>query len=970
MFGKRKLQIELAEQEKEMALLRSSLAEKDKKIESIGRELTSSQYQVSSLTEEKNSIEGKLADHQKTISSLRDAVFEKDKALEAIIRQRSSLLEQIAALEAQRDSAKGDLEKRDKTIAALRISDIAREKALQELSVAQHRISELVAQNDRMRDEIEQNKQVITSFQDTVAEKEAETAKATQEIDAALQQISLLEAQIESMKKEEPSDQDRSSSALCATTAVSDEESISITPEENESEDTPVYLQKLNAEQLEAVKSTEGYVRVIAGAGSGKTRALTNRYVYLVEEFGISTGNILCVTFTNKAAGEMKKRIRQMIGDNDLALICTFHGFCVQVLKIDAPRLNFPRTFMILDEEDTEQILKKAYAEKGLNSNDMTFKEARQRISLYKGVNMDTYIPLLTAPDPSPLFQMYENANTIFEKILWGYIYEQRKNFGFDFDDLIISTIYLFEHFPEVLSKWQHRLEYIMVDEFQDVNNRQFALCNMIQGYHKNLFIVGDPDQTIYSFRGARVEYILNFDKIYPSTKTIMMTRNYRSSPNIISVSNDLIDHNKARIKKDLIPIKTTNVQTIYNHAKTTAEEATWIANRIAAFYNAGVPLNQFAILYRAHYVSRAIEDALMKRKLPYTIYSGISFYERKEVKDVLSYLRMLIYQDDISFLRTVNEPRRNIGESKINALKEFSKMNNYTLYQALQTMLEAGNALFLRSKGAEYVSLIEKYRSSYSQYTLTDLLEAVMRESGYEEMMQTQGEDERLENLAELKQTIVDYENDVQEDFGLEDYLSKIALLTSIDKEEKKNTVRLMTVHSAKGLEFPYVFVCGLNEGIFPTSKADTLPKLEEERRLAYVAFTRAETALFMTDAEGENYNHSFRYPSRFIFNIKKELLSYTKELEETLIMEAKRQIDADERKLQNLNDVPAVAVGDTIDHPVFHRGKVEKIDEANDVYEIMFENGQVRHLSKQGMSKCTKLTEDNYCFKEHTDE
>ena len=731
---------------------------------------------------------------------------------------------------------------------------------------------------------------------------------------------------------------------------------------QNQSQDltAPAYLQKLNEEQLEAVKTTEGYVRVIAGAGSGKTRALTNRYVYLVEELGISPANILCVTFTNKAAAEMKKRIRRMVGDKDLSLICTFHGFCVQVLKIDAPRVNFPRNFMILDEQDTESILRKVYSENGITSNDYTFKEARKEIHLFKGRMLEQYVDYLTNPDPALISRKYQEEKEILHKIIYGYIYEQRKCFGLDFDDLILITIYIFEHHQDILGKWQQKLEYIMVDEFQDVNDTQFKLCHMLQEHHKNLFIVGDPDQTIYSFRGANINYILNFDKDFSNTQTIMMTKNYRSSPNIIDVSNNLIEHNASRIKKDLIPIKTQDIQTIYNHAKSSVEEAEWIVNIISSFYEAGVELDNFAILYRAHYVSRPIEDALLKKQIPYTIYSGISFYERKEIKDVLSYLRMILYQDDLSFLRTVNEPRRNIGETRIARLKEYAKENNCSLYQALQHMLEQWDSKFINGKGVEYVALIEKYRNTYMQYSLTDLLEAVLRDSGYEEMMQTQGEDERLENLAELKQSMVDYEDSAQEDFGLEDYLSKIALLTNIDKEEKKKSVKLMTVHSAKGLEFPYVFVCGLNEGIFPTSKADTVPKMEEERRLAYVAFTRAETALFLSDAEGTNYDHSYRYPSRFIFNINKNLLIYTKELEESLISNAITQIEHDERRMQHINTVPFITEGTIIEHPVFKTGIIVKIDDQNETYEIEFENGQVRHLTKDGLIKC-KINPDN---------
>ncbi|MBR4361085.1 MAG: UvrD-helicase domain-containing protein [Clostridia bacterium] len=852
--------------------------------------------------------QNRIQDLQKQLTSAAIAAADSDKQisfLKRTISEKEQRIEQVEKLVSE-----------SKSIILVKKQEL--ESATQQLFVLQSQIIAIQADRDRINEELTNANQKL---------KERETTQKTRPVPE------VIASNLSSVSCNESDDEIQHSESL---------------PE------IPSYLQKLNEEQIDAVKTTEGYVRVIAGAGSGKTRALTNRYVYLVAELGVSPASILCVTFTNKAANEMKKRIRQMIGDNDLSLICTFHSFCVQVLKVDAPRINYPRNFMVLDEEDTESILKKVYKEKGLTSNEYTFKEAGNEIKRFKGLNMELYIGLLTNPDPTPLSKRYEEASTPLEEIIWGYIYEQRKNFGFDFDDLILTTFYIFEHYPDILEKWQKKLEYIMVDEFQDVSKRQFGLCYMLQEYHKNLFVVGDPDQTIYSFRGADISIILNFDKTFPGTKTIMMTKNYRSSPNIIDVSNNLIEHNASRIKKDLIPIKTQDVQTIYNHAKSSVEEAEWIAETIVKLNKVGVELNSFAILYRAHYVSRPIEESLMKRKISYTIYSGISFYERKEIKDVLSYLRMLIYQDDLSFLRTVNEPRRNIGETRINRLKEYAKAVGCTLYQALQQLLDQGDPLFIRGKGADYVSLIEKYRNIYQQYTLTDLLEAIMRESGYEEMMQTQGEDERLENIAELRQSMVDYEDSSQEDFGLEDYLSKIALFTNIDKEEKGKTVRLMTVHSAKGLEFPYVFVCGLSEGIFPSSKTDTVEKLEEERRLAYVAFTRAETALFLSDAEGYNYNLSYRYPSRFIFNINKNLLIYTKELEESLVSNAVSQIQQNEHRIQQKENLPTIHVGTTIVHPLFKTGKVISIDETNGIYEVEFYNGQVRHLTKNGLSNC----------------
>lgn len=738
-------------------------------------------------------------------------------------------------------------------------------------------------------------------------------------------------------------------SLVSESTSDSDKETVSTIDSSSMTlaSDIPACLQSLNEEQIEAVKTTEGPVLVVAGAGSGKTRALTNRYVYLVNELGVNTANILCVTFTNKAAQEMKKRVRAMIGDSDLALICTFHGFCVQVLRADAPRVNWQKNFMILDQEDTESILKNVYKENGLTANDMTFKEARKSIQDRKILNPDVYIELLTCPNETFLLEKYRDASTVFDKIFFGYLYEQHKSFGLDFNDLILFTIHIFEKYKDVLLKWQKRLEYIMVDEYQDVSKTQKSLCEMLQDYHHNLFVVGDPDQVIYSFQGADVRYILNFSEQHPGTKTILMTRNYRSSPNIIYASNSLIRHNTERFEKDLIPYKTSDVQTVYHHAKTVYEEGEWIAKLIERIHDAGIPYKDFAILYRAHYVSRSIEEALIKKRIPYMVWSGMSFYERKEIKDLLCYLRMLIYQDDISFLRTVNEPRRNIGEKRIAKLKAHSIENHCSLYQSMKLLVEQEDELFTKTEAKGYIRLIEKYQAEYGKYSVSDLFEHLLHESGYGEMIQRAGEDERQENLAELKQSIIAYEEQAGEDTSLEDYLSKMALMTNMDMDEKKNSVKLMTAHSAKGLEFPYVFVCSMNEGIFPSSKAVCKEHMEEERRLAYVAMTRAQTALFLSDAEGYTYAHSFRYPSRFIFNIEKSLLEYTDELEERLVSEAKALIYRDEQRLNRSNDSAVFLPGDSVLHTVFGEGTIISTDESGNVCEVQFANQEhPRHI------------------------
>ena len=692
-------------------------------------------------------------------------------------------------------------------------------------------------------------------------------------------------------------------------------------------------LEGLNEEQRQAVMTTEGYVRVIAGAGSGKTRALTHRFAYLVNELGISTSNILCVTFTNKAANEMKRRIRSMIGDNDTGYISTFHGFCVQVLKEDIHVLNYPKNFIILDTEDVNSILHTIFEDMGLNSRNFTFPTLMDMFTERK--NREAYILDLLNTDHEELKDKFRHARNQEDAIFYRYLYEQKKCFALDFDDLINFVLYIFEQHEDIRCKWQQRLEYIMVDEFQDVNVRQYRLAQIVSDYHHNLFIVGDPDQTIYSWRGARVDYILNFDQEYPSARTIVMDKNYRSTPNIINASNSLITKNKKRMDKKLIAINNTKIPVIYHHAKTTGEEADWIASQITTIVEGGKKLRDIAILYRSHFISRSFEEVFIKQKIQYTIYSGIEFYKRKEIKDVLCYLRMVANGDDISFTRIVNLPKRNIGERRMAFLKEFADKNNCTLYQALQR--NQNEEVLIKTQAKAFIQIIEKYKSVYETMKLSELLTSVLNESGYEALLRTNGEQERLDNLAELKQSIYEYERDAGEECSLPDYLDRISLYTNLDQKEKSDAVQMMTIHNAKGLEFPYVFVCGLNEGIFPSKHVDTEDKLEEERRLAYVAYTRAERALFLSDAEGVNYDGSYRYPSRFIFNVEKAYLNYTVELEERLIGDASFYIEQNERKLSGNQTL--FQTGDTIRHNVFGIGKIIGINEEISSYVIQFD-------------------------------
>lgn len=681
------------------------------------------------------------------------------------------------------------------------------------------------------------------------------------------------------------------------------------------------YLQQLNPEQREAATTTEGYIRVVAGAGSGKTKTLAARYLYLVDVLGISTANILCVTFTNKAAAEMKKRIRAQLPDQDLARITTFHGFCVGLLKEDCHVVGYPKTFLILDEEDKKAMLSVVFEDLGITGRDITIQEAVDHIGWRKGGR--GYVKTLIHADMEELLDLVKSASTLKDKILYRYFYEQRKCFALDFDDLVYFAIYILEHSREAREKWQQRLEYIMVDEFQDIDKDQYTLTDILSGYHHNLFVVGDPDQTIYTWRGADVKFILEFPTRHPGAKTIYLNRNYRSTPQILAASNALIDKNRERLKKELIPVQPGNRKPLYFHAKTSALEADWITANMRALHEGeeGVSYSSMGVLYRAHYVSRALEESLIRNKIPYVLYSGVEFYKRKEIKDVLSYLRMIYNPDDISFLRTVNEPRRGVGRTRIAAIKAYAAARGCTLYQALMDNLETDS--FRRCKAKDYVRLIEKYRAIFDQMDLTDLLAGVLHESGYEQMLRTAGEEERLDNLAELKQAIFDFTRKAGETVTLGNYLDHAALFTNMDTSERAQAVKLMTVHSAKGLEFPVVFVCGLSEGIFPGKRANTREKLEEERRLCYVAFTRARDRLFLSDAAGTGYDGSFRYPSRFLFNAEKENVDYVMPLDPDLEEKTLRSIQETE---DWASDTPKQSdlVGKRVTHQVFGPGTV----------------------------------------------
>lgn len=696
-------------------------------------------------------------------------------------------------------------------------------------------------------------------------------------------------------------------------------------------------LQGLNDAQREAVTTTEGFVRVLAGAGSGKTRALAHRFAYLVEELGILPGNILCVTFTNKAAAEMRSRIHALTGDNDTGYINTFHGFCVSILQEDSHAVGYPKSFLVLDNADIDDMLAKIYEERGLTLRDMTYGQARDMFEMRKLVQQPDYYKELIALPLAGLKEKYDRAQSKQDVLFYGYLYEQKKCFGLDYNDLIKFSLYIFAEHEEIRKKWQQRLEYIMIDEFQDIDEPQYRLMNVLCGWHKNLFVVGDPDQTIYSWRGASGRYLLDFDAHFPGTKTIFMLENYRSTPEILAAVNSLIAKNTSRVEKNLVPVCSHGQKVICHHAAAADEEGAWLAGEIGQLHAAGVPYRDMAVLYRAHYITRSIEEQLLKAELPYMIYSGVQFFARREIKDALSYLRMLVYRDDLSFLRIVNVPKRNIGERRRKFLTAYAEEHQLTLWQALKESLE--DPIWRGTKAKGFIALIEDLAELSEGGSVSEILARVLDKSGYEMMLRTEGSQARLDNLAELKQSVREYEVNCGEEAGLMDYLNHAALFTNQDVGDPGDKVRLMTVHTAKGLEFPYVFLCGLNEGIFPSRKTRTPEAMEEERRLAFVAMTRAEKGLYLSDAEGLHIDGSLRYPSRFIFDIEPELLEFTAPLPEKLVRDAKDYIRASSRRLLRQAEPAAFRAGTRITHRVFGDGTIVALDAEKGAYVIHFD-------------------------------
>lgn len=678
-------------------------------------------------------------------------------------------------------------------------------------------------------------------------------------------------------------------------------------------------LSHLNEQQAQAVQATEGRVRIIAGAGSGKTRVIAHRYAYLVNELGIDPGNILCMTFTNKAAQEMKHRISGLVPAgyvNDF--VCTIHGFCVKFLRQEIHRLGFPKTFTILDEDDAKSLAKKVLADFNMDRKESTVKRFLIDVVRAKKESRQKYIPAYFLVDA----KIKDNPNMVET-----YFYEQLKTFSLDFEDLIFFTLYILRKFPKARNFWQKEINYLLVDEAQDCNENEWEIIELLTKKSGNLCVVGDPDQAIYEWRGAVPDLFVNF----VSDSDVTMAQNYRSTPNILNVANSIIVHNKKRLPKDLYTLREDGAPVVYFHAKCDAEEATWIAEKIQNYVEQKeCSYRDFAILYRASYLSRIIEKLFVKKGIPYVMWGGVRFFERREVKDALAYLRLVSNTaDDLSFQRIVNVPSRHFGNRSMQRLQEMA--NDYaiqgrrlSLYDTLKR--HADDHLFSHCDVREFIATIELGKQLMREGApLSDLANKVLTLSGLLEDLRNDTETERLENVDELLAEIKQYETEhgddgINRDVMLTQYLQDIALFTNADYKKEEGKVKLMTIHQAKGLEFPYVFVIGLNEGIFPSHRAireGQEAAEEEERRLMYVAVTRAECELFLTDAEGFDFtNKDQKSPSRFIFEVNDGLLHYERKLDQELIRRTKQKIKSLE------NELNFVKVLDLIPEPRFRKG------------------------------------------------
>lgn len=694
----------------------------------------------------------------------------------------------------------------------------------------------------------------------------------------------------------------------------------------------------LNERQVKAVEATEGRVRVVAGAGSGKTRVLAHRFAYLVNELGVSPSNILCLTFTNKAAQEMKRRIATMVDSGSVNdFVCTIHSFCVKFLRREIYRIGYPKNFTIIDEEDAKSLAKQTMQEWGIDRKKTTAERFLKNVAAFKGYDPNAYIQKHLLPGSTD-----QSPDAIIR-----YIRLQLKTYALDFDDLLYFTVYILTHFKDAKEYWVKKLNYIMVDEVQDLSGDDWKLLKLLESYHKNLFVVGDPDQAIYEWRGGNPSIFVDFE----ADTDIILNQNYRSTPDILDVANSIISNNKNRVPKELFTLRLNERKVIYRHCKSEKEEAAQIAETIQEKVSNGMDYSGFAVVYRASFLSRQIEQALLKAKIPYTVWGGIRFFERKEIKDVLAYLRLIdSSRDDISFARIANVPPRKFGEHSLSLLREEAEKRGSHLFPTLKELASEGVKPFNRPQIRDFIRLIDELKNLASSIPVSELTDRMMNSSGLGDMYRTDEKEERLENITELVASMKEFEltRYDDEDATLDHYLQEISLYTNPDFERDGSNVRLMTIHQSKGLEFPVVFIVGLTEGTFPNHRSIRERRKdgeEEERRLMYVAVTRAEDILYLSESEGfMNDTGAHKYPSRFISEIDLSLLEVEGNPDPKLLEGTRVAVDLLNAEVYTA-DAEIWKAGTKVLHKVFGEGEVRAYDSAAKSYLVQF-NGFERQL------------------------
>ena len=645
-------------------------------------------------------------------------------------------------------------------------------------------------------------------------------------------------------------------------------------------EETMSIYDTLNKEQKEAVMTTDGPLLLLAGAGSGKTRVLTHRIAYLIDEIGVNPWNILAITFTNKAAGEMRERVDQIVGFGaDQVWVSTFHSTCVRILRRYIDKLGYDNHFTIYDTDDQKSIIKDVCKERMIDTKQLKERAVLAAISSAKNE--------LISPTEYELQAMGDYYKKTIAGAYKAYQAKLKKSNALDFDDLLVLTVELLKSCPEVLNQYQERFRYIMVDEYQDTNTAQFELIRLLADKYRNLCVVGDDDQSIYKFRGANIRNILDYEKVYPEAKVIKLEQNYRSTGNILDTANAVIRNNRGRKEKTLWTAKEKGSRIHFRQFDNGYEEAEYISDDIAARVRKGeIHYGDCAILYRTNAQSRMLEERLVVDGMPYNVVGGINFYARREIKDILAYLKTIDNgRDDLAVKRIINVPKRGIGSATLDKVQSYADMRGITFYQALEQLDQITSLGRAAAKLEPFVKMIQVFKSKAKYYGIVDMIHEIMDTIKYEEYLQDLDDEDtndRMENVEEFLNRALFYEQ-THDEISLSEFLEEIALVADIDSlESGSDRILLMTLHSAKGLEFPYVYLAGMEDGLFPSYiciNSDDPGDLEEERRLAYVGITRAQEELTLTYARSRMVRGETQYNpvSRFVQEIPGELLDNT---------------------------------------------------------------------------------------------